>query len=50
MKPVVLNPVAVSDLDEITDYIAADNPQAASEVRRAFIETAEMLGSFPSLG
>ncbi len=50
MKPVVLNPVAVADLDEITDYVAADNPQAASEVRRAIIETAEMLGNFPSLG
>lgn len=34
MKPVVFNPVAVDDLDEIISHIAEDNAVAAVEVLR----------------
>ena len=50
MKPVVFNPVAVSDLAEIVSYIAQDNPDAANRVRHAILSTAELLGRFPALG
>ncbi|MBK8036481.1 MAG: type II toxin-antitoxin system RelE/ParE family toxin [Verrucomicrobiaceae bacterium] len=50
MKTVVFNPVALDDLDEITNYIASDNPMAAEEVREAVLDTAESLGAHPDLG
>lgn len=50
MKPVVFNPIAIVDLDEITDFIAADDPKAAQRVRTAVLETASKLGQFPGLG
>lgn len=50
MKTVVFNPVALDDIDEITSYIAADNPMAAEYVREAVFDTAETLGAHPDLG
>ena len=50
MKTVVFNPVALDDLDEITGYIAADNPIAADDVREAVFDTAEILGTHADLG
>lgn len=50
MKPVVFNPVAIDDLDEITSYIAQDNVVAAKEVRLAVFDTAERIGQQPGLG
>ncbi|WP_395741833.1 type II toxin-antitoxin system RelE/ParE family toxin [Prosthecobacter sp.] len=50
MKAVVLNPVAVNDLDEIEDYIAQDNLAAAEEVRQDILDTAERLGQQPAIG
>jgi toxin ParE1/3/4 len=50
MKPVVFNPVAVGDLEEIVNYIAADNPVAAEDVRPDVLDTAESLGHQPGLG
>jgi toxin ParE1/3/4 len=50
MKPVVFNPVAVADLEEITEFIARDNPMAADEVREDLLISAERLGSCPQLG
>ncbi len=43
MKAVVFNPVAVTDLDDITGYIAQDSLVAANE-------TAERLGQHPAIG
>lgn len=50
MKPVVFNPVAIEDLDELTNYIAQDNVVAAKEVRLAVFDTAERIGRQPGLG
>lgn len=50
MKTVVFNPVAVTDLEEIIDYIAQDNPAAAQNVREDILETAGSLGHHPDLG
>lgn len=50
MKPIVFNPKAVSDLDEIVRYIAAENDDASVRVREAILDTAELLGKFPAAG
>lgn len=50
MKPVVFNPVALDDLEDITNYIASDNPVAAEDVREDILDTAENLGHQPGLG
>ncbi|OIO68996.1 MAG: plasmid stabilization protein [Zetaproteobacteria bacterium CG06_land_8_20_14_3_00_59_53] len=50
MAEVVWTEPALSDLDAIADYIALENPVAASElVRRVFVHT-EQLASFPESG
>jgi len=50
MKPVVFNPVAVDDLEEIVSYIRPDNAMAAEAVRHDILDTAESLGDQPDLG
>lgn len=50
MKAVVFNPVAVSDLEELTSHIAQDNPVAAEDVRQDILDTADRLGEHPGLG
>lgn len=50
MKTVVFNPRAVADLEEITSYIAQDNPMAAEAVRENLLDTAERLALSPGLG
>jgi len=50
MKPVVFNPAAVRDLDDITQFIANDNPRASIEVRCAILDTADLIGRFPLIG
>ncbi len=50
MKAVVFNPVAVTDLDDITGYIAQDSLVAANEVRQDVLSTAERLGQHPAIG
>lgn len=50
MKPVVFNPVAVDDLEEIVNYISQDNAVAAEDVRCDILDTAEALGDQPDLG
>ena len=50
MKPVVFNPVAIDDLDELTNYIAQDNVVAAKEVRLDVFDTADRIGQQPGLG
>jgi toxin ParE1/3/4 len=43
-------PKAANDLDGITGYIAADNPEAAERVRRIILNTADFLAQHPELG
>ena len=50
MKTVVFNPLAIDDLDNLTDYIARDYPKAAEELRDDILDTADSLGLHPSLG
>lgn len=50
MKPVVFNPVAVRDLEEITNYIASSNEDAAHAVRHNILDTADRLSQHPGLG
>jgi toxin ParE1/3/4 len=44
------SPRAARDLDEISGYIAADNPEAAERVRRVILNTADLLAQHPELG
>jgi toxin ParE1/3/4 len=41
---------ALRDLEEIFDYIAIDNPQAAQRVRKAILEAISLVASRPYLG
>ena len=41
---------ALADLDAIADYIALDNPAAASRLIRRVFESVERLSRFPSSG
>jgi toxin ParE1/3/4 len=50
MKPVVFNPVAVADLEEIVSYITQDSPVSAEHVHLDILDTAESLGHQPGLG
>ena len=44
------SPRAARDLDEISGYIAADNPEAAERVRRTILNTGDFLAQHPELG
>ena len=50
MKPVTFNPVALDDLEELTNYIASDNEVAAADVKEAILHTAGLLAHHPGLG
>ncbi len=50
MSGFVLHPQAYDDLDEIWDYIAADNLDAADRVREEVYETIQSLVPFPYVG
>jgi toxin ParE1/3/4 len=41
---------AASDLEDIIDYIASDNPSAAERVYRAIQDAAGKLSEFPEIG
>ncbi|MEI7615642.1 MAG: type II toxin-antitoxin system RelE/ParE family toxin [Actinomycetota bacterium] len=45
-----LLPAAYRDLDEIFDYIMADNPQAAAEMLDIIMESLRRLENFPHSG
>ncbi|MBI2957763.1 MAG: type II toxin-antitoxin system RelE/ParE family toxin, partial [Chloroflexi bacterium] len=47
---VVLLPAAFSDLDEIFDYITAENPQAAAGILEDIARSLERLGTHPRSG
>ena len=42
--------LALSDLDELMDYIAQDNPEAATKVAGEIWETTRMLSNHPAMG
>jgi toxin ParE1/3/4 len=41
---------AADDLEEIAEYIASDNPDAAAKVVKEVLESIERLADFPYLG
>ncbi len=47
---VVLLPVAFSDLDEIFDYILAENPQAANGILQNIMQSLSRLQNHPHSG
>ncbi|WP_395742778.1 type II toxin-antitoxin system RelE/ParE family toxin [Prosthecobacter sp.] len=50
MKTVTFNPVAIADLDEVTNHISQHNPDAAANVRTAILETAQYLEAHAGIG
>lgn len=50
MSDFVLHPDALQDLDEIWEYIAADNPEAADRVREEIYDAIQSLIPFPYVG
>lgn len=46
----VLHPEALQDLDEIWEYIAQDNPDAADRVIIEIFSALDLLASSPSMG
>jgi toxin ParE1/3/4 len=42
--------LALDDLNELMDYIAKDNPEAATKVARQIWETTRMLSNHPGMG
>ena len=47
---IIWAPSALTDLQEITAHIAADNRSAALALGAWFVETGEQAGAFPRLG
>ncbi len=50
MPGFVLHPAAYADLDEIWEYIATDNLDAADRVREEIFATIRSLANFPQQG
>ena len=50
MNEFVLHPQAVADLDEIWEYIAADNLDATDRIREEIYEAIQSLVPFPFIG
>jgi plasmid stabilization system protein ParE len=50
MSEFVLHPQAYADLDEIWEYFAADNLDAADRTREEFYEAIQSLVPFPYIG
>ena len=50
MKNLRINPMVVSDLKEIRDYIAEDNPSAASKIVKEIYIRFENIQMFPEIG
>ena len=44
------SPKAERDLEDIFQYIASDNPNAAERVRQTILNTADFLAQHPELG
>lgn len=50
MKPVRVRPLADTEIDAITDYIACDNPKAALRFLDALQKTFDELSAHPGIG
>jgi toxin ParE1/3/4 len=50
MKKFVLHPEAYVDIDELWDYIAADNIGAADRTREEIYDAIQRLAAFPNQG
>lgn len=50
MLEVFFSPASVTDLEEIRDYIAARNPDAAARLLDAIEETCNRFGQHPKIG
>lgn len=50
MKQLIIAEPAGRDLEEIVEYIALDNPDAAERVYWGIVSAAEKLPDFPALG
>lgn len=50
MERYLLAPEAVQDLQDIWDFIAADNPQAASALQEEFFQAFEGIAGMPGKG
>ena len=48
--PVLFTALAEEDLDQIEDYIAANDPAAAARVRAAIVKQSLELGKMPAKG
>lgn len=44
------SPTAISDIEEIQDYIATDDPKTAKNISAMILKSVGGLGSFPLLG
>ena len=47
---VILTEKSLNDLEDILDYISADNPEAAARFGEALLRHTEMLAIFPRMG
>ena len=45
-----INPIAITDVEEIKAYIAQDNPAAADRMGAAILSRVEKLADFPRMG
>lgn len=50
MPRIIQRPLALQDLDEIWDYIAVDNPEAADQFVDMIEEKSRLLAKFPKIG
>lgn len=50
MAEALISPEAIQDMEDIRNYIAMDNPEAADRVVQAFEANAELLATEPELG
>jgi toxin ParE1/3/4 len=50
MKPVRVRPLADTEIDAITDYIACDNPKAALRFLDALHKSFDQLSAHPGIG
>lgn len=50
MMKIRFNPIAISDMQEIKEYISQDNPEAAIKVINSLFDKAQSLIDFPKMG
>jgi len=50
MTKIRFNPMAISDMQEIKEYISQDNPEAAIRITNNIFEKIQSLAEFPKMG